>query len=202
MGHRAFKRVTAFTIIELLVVLGIVLILLAILIPLLKSARESARLTACATQLSQIGRGNAAYAVDWRGYIPPAADPSQSSGVIIWQGWKPKRGYKLYGVLLDGDYIGDRGELFLCPNSSRDEKDFFTSSGRPRWGWYGGALASDYAQKAVSRGVPKKLTDAATTTLMLDIISRDFNNHGLWMNLLKGSGAVERFDWGSRSPAE
>lgn len=189
--------------IELLVVLGIVLILLALLIPLLESARESARFTKCASQLSQLGRGTAAYAVDFRGYVPPAADLKQNSGVIIWQGAKPNRGYKLYGVLLDGDYIGNRGELFLCPGSEATNPKFFTSSGRPRWGWFGGWLASDYLQSAVNDGVPKKLSQATNVTLMKDILSLSVRTpiryHGLQMNFLKGSGAVEQYDWGSKT---
>ena len=47
----------AFTLIELLTVVGIIAILLAILLPVLGRVREAGRRTKCAAQLRQIGVG-------------------------------------------------------------------------------------------------------------------------------------------------
>src|SRR4028119_636555 len=48
------RRNHAFTLVELLIVLAIIGLLAAILMPMLSRARERARQTACATNLSQI----------------------------------------------------------------------------------------------------------------------------------------------------
>lgn len=62
------------TLVELLVVLGIISLLLSLLLPALSRARDKARETACAAKLKQIGVAMTAYAQDWRGFvIPPRA---------------------------------------------------------------------------------------------------------------------------------
>lgn len=55
---------TAFTLVELLVVISIVALLIAVLLPALKNARELARATACSSNLRQIGVGGYAFASD------------------------------------------------------------------------------------------------------------------------------------------
>lgn len=68
------RRRKAFTLVELLVVVGIIAVLIAILLPSLNRARTLARRTACASNLRQIGIAIYSYAAQNRGSIPYGPD--------------------------------------------------------------------------------------------------------------------------------
>jgi prepilin-type N-terminal cleavage/methylation domain-containing protein/prepilin-type processing-associated H-X9-DG protein len=71
----------AFTLVELLVVIGIIAVLLGLLLPALGKAQESARVAVCLTNLRSVGQAIHAYANDHRGAIPfgPKAPPFTSA---------------------------------------------------------------------------------------------------------------------------
>jgi prepilin-type processing-associated H-X9-DG protein len=65
-------RVAAFTLVELLVVIGIIALLISILLPALAKARENANQVKCSAQQKQILQGMMLHANDHRGYMPLA----------------------------------------------------------------------------------------------------------------------------------
>jgi prepilin-type N-terminal cleavage/methylation domain-containing protein len=71
-SHPSCRR-SAFTLTELLVVIGIIAVLIAILMPALSKARAAANRTVCLSNIRQLGMGILMYCNDNSGYFPTCA---------------------------------------------------------------------------------------------------------------------------------
>jgi prepilin-type N-terminal cleavage/methylation domain-containing protein len=91
-------RRNAFSLIELLVVIGIVAVLLGILMPALGKARKASRQTVCASNLRQVGAAIAMYVGENEQRLPLVVEPF----------WKPDGTY---------DYTADPTDPLASPQS-------------------------------------------------------------------------------------
>jgi len=91
-----------FTLVELLVVIGIIALLIAILLPALNRAREQAKQVKCASNLRQMGEAMTMYINDWK-YYPGAYANDGGNPFACW----PSR-LRLY--------LGGVNDAFYCPS--------------------------------------------------------------------------------------
>jgi prepilin-type N-terminal cleavage/methylation domain-containing protein len=104
-----------FSLVELLIVVGIIGLVMAILLPAMGRARESANLTACMSNLRQLAHAMQIYVNDNRGWYPNAANRIPSAADwIYWQEGRRREESPFLKYISPGGAFVDRH--FVCPS--------------------------------------------------------------------------------------
>jgi prepilin-type N-terminal cleavage/methylation domain-containing protein len=107
-----------FSLVELIVVIGIVTLLIAFAMPALRYARMSAQTVKCAAQLREIGQALHAYASENHGSLPAWSD---------WHTWPPD---------IDGDTFGPAWTIELIPYIGKPDSPVYNCPSFPLAGKY------------------------------------------------------------------
>jgi prepilin-type processing-associated H-X9-DG protein/prepilin-type N-terminal cleavage/methylation domain-containing protein len=166
------KKLTAFTLVELLVVITIIGILISLLLPAVQAAREAARKAQCSNNLKQLGVGFHNFATAYQGFSPRRWNQTVAANGV-------GNGYTGWGTFLL-PYIEQQGladqynwsydfydpvnksvvetklPIFICPSSPRTSAitcGGTTTTGSAHYGTSGTFTVNGYIDYLVPNGL-------------------------------------------------
>jgi prepilin-type N-terminal cleavage/methylation domain-containing protein len=106
----AKKKNGGFTLVELLVVIGIIAVLVAMLLPALLRAKQQARLVECSARLRDVVTASHCYAADNKGWLPPTRGDNGNPRYDYASNFRNNHGWN---IPADGDIGSNIGRLIF-----------------------------------------------------------------------------------------
>src|SRR6195952_30235 len=119
MSGTSARRRQGFTLVELLVVIGIIALLISILLPALNRAREQARSVQCLSNMKQIGTAFVMYTNAYKQRYPRPGVDGLKEDCVQWQPGNPNQDIAGGGI---AEFLGNPLNLSVmrCPSDDND----------------------------------------------------------------------------------
>jgi prepilin-type N-terminal cleavage/methylation domain-containing protein/prepilin-type processing-associated H-X9-DG protein len=206
--RRRRTRTVGFTLVELLVVIGIIALLVAMLLPALRKARESANRAACLSNLRQVHFAFQLYGMGNTGRVPLGhRSPSKQFNSMVYSTAAGGQ-WVLFGLLDRGGFL-DNPRVLFCPAEVNPKFDFNTvenpwppAGSTPTQNVQAGyaarpqrEIADDLANPPayLAPFVMPRLTDFRNSAILADLTAsrtRVITRHRDGVNVLYGDGSA------------
>lgn len=126
---KRFQRQCAFTLVELLVVIGIIAVLISVLLPSVAKARQAAQRVECLSNLRQVYLSFRMYAMANKDHVPLGyrAGQAKQFDSMIYSGTSQR--FVLFGLFYTANAM-PKPEVFFCP-SENDPRSMLGTSMNP-----------------------------------------------------------------------
>lgn len=208
------RRTRAFTLVEVLVVIGIIGLLVSILLPVVGKARERANRVKCSANLHNLGLAAMAFANEHKGAFPMAfqmPDPAYPYRFPVMVSLNDNLysetatpSYKTHGIpKRTWERYGMQSGTWTCPSASYfDVKQYPSSPTAPEWGpvmwthymYLGGLYYSASNRHNLGKSARNWGTDSRSLVPVVKQNSRQSANHILAADMIFLSGAGTKWE--------